>query len=284
MIRAVIADDERAARSRIQKLLQGHDDIEVVAEAEGGREVVSAVRRHAPDLLFLDIQMPGMSGFDALEALLDHAVALPVVIFVTAYDEYAIQAFEARAVDYLLKPFDDDRFRRALDHVRRRLRERRSDRIRRQLEVLLEHARTEAAGPGPDLTPSGEPASSGRGASGGDPAASAPDDAVLPVHRRGRIALVEVAQIDWIEAAGDYVRLHVGDDTHLIRGSMHEVAEKVGAAFVRIHRSTIVRKNVVQELSPRTHGDYDVVLRGGTRLRLSRSYRTEVAEALGIEL
>lgn len=270
MIRALIADDEAIARSRLRKLLREHDDIAVVGEAAGGREAVDAVRRHGPDLLFLDIQMPGVSGFGVLEALLADAARLPAVIFVTAYDEYAIRAFEVQAVDYLLKPFDDARFHQALEHARQRLRQERSEELRQRFAALLDERGEAASGRAGDTAPS---------------RASEPEEPpLIPVHRRGRIVLVEVPDIDWIEAAGDYVRLHVGDDTHLVRTSMSDIKEKVGEAFLRIHRSAIVRRDAVRELSPRTHGDYDVVLEDGTQLRLSRSYRDEVSEVLGIEL
>ena len=272
VIRAVIADDETAARSRIRKLLRAQPDVLVAAEAASGPETLEVVRRHEPDLLFLDIQIPGMSGFGVLEALLADSGRLPAVVFVTAYDEYALRAFEARAVDYLVKPFDDERFRAAVDHARQRLRERRSDRIRRHLEALLEEARIGAGG---------EETEARR------PAKDAPDadrPSLIPVRRRGRILLVETGDVDWIEAAGDYVRLHAGDETYLVRSSMNEMAAKVGQGFLRIHRSTVVRMDAVKELSPRTHGDYQVVLRDGTLLRLSRSYRAAAAAALDIEL
>lgn len=259
-LRALVVDDEPLGRERLRTLLADDPEVEIVGECADGRGAVEAVRDLAPDLVFLDVQMPLLDGFGVVSEV--GADAMPPVIFVTAYDEYAIRAFEARAVDYLLKPFDDERFRRALAHVRRRLREARSDRLRRRLQALLEHDPTENADP----------------ESGGDA------HPVIPVHRGGRIVLVEVPRIDWIEAAGDYVRLHVSENTYLLRSSMADVEERVGAGFLRIHRSTIVRKDAVKELAARTHGDYDVVLGDGTRLRLSRTYRRQAAEALGIEL
>lgn len=272
-IRTVIADDEAAARSRIRKLLREEQDVTLAAEAASGPETLDAVRRYDPDLLFLDIQMPGMDGFGVLEALLDDSSRLPVVVFVTAYDEYALRAFEARAIDYVLKPFDDERFREALNHARQRLRERRSDRIRRQVEALVEEARIGGA---PEGDAEASPPARAR------PGADGPSS--IPVRRRGRILLVAADDVDWIEAAGDYVRLHAGGETFLVRNSMNEMAERLGERFLRIHRSTIVRMDAVKELSPRTHGDYEVVLRDGTRLRLSRSYREAAAKALDIEL
>jgi two-component system LytT family response regulator len=254
-IRALIADDEAPARRRIRNLLRGRVEYEIVAEAKTGREAVKAVQAHRPDVLFLDIQMPGLTGFEVLSSL--DPVEVPITVFVTAYDDHAIRAFEAHAIDYLLKPFDDERFEAALHHAERRLRERDADKLSGDLRALLHHS----MGDGPSLSPT------------------------FAVRKRGSIELVPAADIDWIEAAGDYVRLHEGGRAHLLRATLRDVEERLDPrSFLRIHRSTIVRLDRIGRLIPRARGDYGVVLHDGTELRLSRTYRDVARVALGHEL
>jgi two-component system LytT family response regulator len=257
-IRALIADDEAPARRRIRNLLRHRDEYDVVAEAKTGPDTVSAVRTHRPDLLFLDIQMPGLTGFEVLSSL--DPAEVPITIFVTAYDDHAIRAFEAHAIDYLLKPFDDERFEAALHYAGRRLRERNAERLGGHLHALLNHA----VGDGPPSTPA---------------------RASFAVRKRDSIELVPAADIDWVEAAGDYVRLHAGGRAHLMRATLRDMEERLDRqSFLRIHRSTIVRLDRIGRLIPRARGDYGVVLRDGTELRLSRTYRERARVALGHEL
>jgi two-component system LytT family response regulator len=257
-IRALIADDEAPARRRIRNLLRDRDEYQIVAEAKTGPEAVNAVRTHRPDLLFLDIQMPGLTGFEVLSSLDPGEV--PITVFVTAYDDHAIRAFEAHAIDYLLKPFDDERFEAALKYAGRRLREREAERLSGDLRALLDHS-----------TAHGLPSSSTR--------------ATFAVRKRDSIELVPAADIDWIEAAGDYVRLHAAGRAHLIRATLRDLEERLDPqSFLRIHRSTIVRSDRIERLIPRARGDYEVVLRDGTELRLSRTYRDRARTALGHEL
>jgi two-component system LytT family response regulator len=212
---------------------------------------VTAIERASPDLLFLDVQMPELEGFELLRAV--GPSYAPAIVFVTAYDEYALRAFEVRAVDYLLKPFSAERFRSALTHARAQLTQRHATTIGRQILDLLPEIRRSS--PGRDR---------------------------IVVKSSGRIYFVRIADIDWCEAAGNYVRLHVGQQTHLVRDTMaHIEADLDPAQFVRIHRSAIVNVDRIQELQSSFGGEYVVLLRGGTRLTLSRGYRDGLQERLG---
>jgi two-component system, LytTR family, response regulator len=250
-IRTVIADDEPMARERVLSLLQQEDDVEVVAECTDGVQTVAAIQHHAPDLVFLDVQMPGVDGFGVIQAI--GADRMPTVVFVTAYDEYALRAFEVHALDYLLKPFGRDRFQETLKHARASLERRRAGDLGRRLLALVN-----------DIKP--EPPKLDR----------------LVVKSGGRVFFLRTDEIDWIEAAGNYVRLHLGDESHLFRETMNRMETRLDARrFVRIHRSRIVNAERIKELQPWFNGEHVVVLRNGTRLQLSRGYRDKLQEQLG---
>lgn len=239
-MKVAIVDDEPLARERIRTLLAHEADVEVVAECGEGRLAVEAVQALRPDLLFLDVQMPGMDGFDVLTAL--GVPRLPITIFVTAYDRYAIQAFEVNAVDYLLKPFSPKRLRAALDRARRELEKADGQEVGQRLVSMLEHI-------------------------GG----AKKYQRQLVVKQAGRIVFVRVEEIDWIEAEGNYVRLHAGGTSYLIRETMKGIETKLDPEqFVRIHRSTIVQADRIRELQPLFHGEHAVILRNGVRLVASR--------------
>lgn len=260
-LRVVVADDEPLARRRLRSLLRRHPEVEVVAEAASGPDAVEAVREHRPDVLFLDVQMPGMTGVEVMERLGPRAV--PAVVFVTAYDEHAVRAFEHHALDYLLKPVDDGRFDRTLARVRERLAERRASAVSDHLLRLL--AEREPAAPSPAAAPG-----------------SARYLSRVVLKSTGKINFVEVAEIDWIEADGDYLKLHTPKGAHLLRSTMAQMERQLDPSdFVRIHRSTMVRLGRVRELQPYFHGEYVVLLHDGTRLKLSRSYREQLQAALG---
>ena len=259
-LRVVVADDEALARRMLLGLLRAETELTVVAECSNGPETIAAVRAHAPDVLFLDVRMPGCSGLEVLEALGPHAVR--AVVFVTAFDDYAVAAFDHHALDYVLKPVNDDRFRDTVRRVRERLREQRSAQFADDAFQELMRA----------LRP-GHPRS---------------DETFLSrfiVRSSKSVVIVETADVDWIEADDDYARLHAGPRTHLVRETLTALERQLDPkVFVRIHRSAIVRLAHVKELLPAAHGDYVVRLNDGTKLRLSRSYRDRLGTALGTTL
>jgi two-component system LytT family response regulator len=251
-IRALIVDDEPLARERIRSLLRQEADVEVVGEAADGQSALQALRELRPDLLFLDVQMPGFDGFRLLEKL--DADQMPVTVLVTAFDRYALQAFEIHALDYLLKPFDRRRFQESLRRARDQLRQAPSEEFGRRMLALYKDI---ANGTGRYLER-------------------------LVVKSAGRVLFVPVSEIDWIEAAGNYVRLHQGTNEHLIRDTMNGLESKLDPKkFLRIHRSTMVNIDRVQELQPSFHGDYVVILSTGAQLTLSRGYRESIQDRLG---
>lgn len=256
MIRTLIVDDEELARRGIQTRLDRRADIEIVAEAENGRQAVAAVRELDPDLVFLDIGMPGMDGFGVVEAI--GVDAVPVLIFVTAYDRHALEAFEVHALDYLLKPIDDDRFEEAVDRAVERIRRGRASGIEERLEKLL-------AGM------SAPPENTGRDR--------------FVVRQRGRVEIVPAEQILWVEAAGDYVALHTADGTHLMRETMAAMESHLDPArFIRVHRSAIVHGDRVRRIESDESGGCVVVLHDGHRVRASRTYRERLERFLGESL
>ncbi|MGH9345873.1 MAG: LytR/AlgR family response regulator transcription factor [Vicinamibacterales bacterium] len=250
-IRTLVVDDEPIARERILSLLQQETDVEVIGECSDGLQAVSAIQQQSPDLVFLDVQMPGTDGFGVIQSI--GADRMPTVVFVTAYDEYALRAFEVHALDYLLKPFGKDRFEETLKHAREHLERRRAGDLGRRLLALVH-----------DLKP--EPQRLDR----------------LVVKSGGRVFFLRTDEIDWIEAAGNYVRLHLGEESHLFRETMNGMEGRLDARrFVRIHRSRIVNTEQIKELQPWFNGEYVVILRNGTRLTLSRGYREKLQEQLG---
>ena len=250
-IQTLIVDDEPLARERIRTLLKAERDVRVVGECSDGRRAVKAIRRHKPDLVYLDVQMPEMDGFDVLEAL--EAGEMPVVIFATAYDKYALRAFDVHALDYLLKPFDRERFETALARAREQIGKRRNGDINQRLLSLLADR-----------------------ASGQKPAQR------LVIKSGGRITFLRAGEIDWVEAAGNYLRLHVGKEEHLLRETMGGLEARLDPeSFLRIHRSTIVNLERVKQMQASFHGEYVVLLRDGTRLTLSRGYRDKLQKFLG---
>ena len=241
-IRVLLVDDEALARRRLRSLLRDQPDIEVVGECSDGAEAVRAIDSLAPDLVFLDVQMPEANGFDVIEAVgAEHA---PVVVFVTAYDRYALRAFEVHALDYVLKPFSRERFQDTVEHARAEVRRRREEgrgSAGDELAALLRELR--GARPWPER---------------------------IVVREGGRVAFLQVDEIDWIQSEGNYLRLHIGTDTHLVRGTIKGTVERLDPdRFVRISRSAIVNLDRVREVHPWSRGELVVVLRDGTQLPAS---------------
>lgn len=262
----LIADDETLARRRHLELLRGREGVRVAGECPNGRTTLASLREVKPDILFLDVQMPGLDGFEVLARL--EPEARPVVIFSTAYDEYALAAFDVHAVDYLLKPYSDARweeaFRRAMDVVRAH----RIGEVQEQLRGLLNEV----------VVPGG-----GAHSARSEQPSTRAYERRLAVPGRTGVSLVDVQALDWVEAAGDYARLHVGEESHLLRATMAELEGRLDPGeFVRIHRSAIVRLDRVQTLRSDSHGDYLAVLEGGTCLRVGRTYRDAVLRRVGL--
>ncbi len=250
-IKTLIIDDEPLAREKLRGFLERESDVEVIGECRDGREALETIEAEKPDLVFLDVQMPEMDGFEVLDNL--EPGALPTVVFVTAYDQYAIKAFDVHAVDYLLKPFDRERFGEALGRARAEHERRQAGDVKRQLLALLQDVESRRA----------------------------KYPTRLVIKSSGRVVFVRVDEIDWVDAAGNYVRIHAAGDSHMLRETMGRLEERLDPEkFLRIHRSTIVNIERIRELQQQFHGDYLVVLKIGQRLTLSRSYRDRIQELL----
>ncbi|MCI0415546.1 LytTR family DNA-binding domain-containing protein [bacterium] len=250
-IKTIIVDDEPLACRRIRRLLQSDDEVEVVAICTSGQEAVKAIEEHHPDLLFLDVQMPVMDGFGVLQAV-DPALQ-PQIIFVTAYDQYAIQAFEVHALDYLLKPFDRERFAKSVSRAKEMIHQNQQKAITKELLTIRDELRV-------------RPKYLDR----------------LVIRTGGRIFFLKTQEIDWIEAHGKYVTIHSGKESHLLREGISSLEGDLNPGkFARIHRSTIVNVDRIKELLPWFHGDCKILLNDGTELMLSRHYRQRLDELLG---
>jgi two-component system LytT family response regulator len=270
-IRVLIVDDEALARQRLEDLLAAEEGVEIAGTADNGDAAVRAIRELRPDLVFLDVQMPGKTGLEVVREVEPHN--MPVTIFVTAYDHFALQAFELAAVDYLVKPFDDERFEQAFRRARRLTRLEEVERLRDRLLAVL-HGEDPPAAPPPTTIAS-------------PPAAPQPKPAAylerIAVEMRGQVRVVPVEQIDFITASGPYAELHAGERTYVIRERMQTLEERLDPdRFFRIHRSVIVRLDRIETLLRGGGGDYAVQLRGGTRLKVSRSRVEELEQRIGV--
>jgi two-component system, LytTR family, response regulator len=244
IMRIIVVDDEPIAREGLRALLAGDPEMQVVAECGDGAAAIEAIRHHRPDLVFLDVQMPDVDGFDVLRALAGEP--MPAIVFVTAYDKYAVRAFDVHAVDYLLKPFDDARFAEALARAKARRGEAMTERIAKLLDERPKR---------------------------------------VLVKDGGRVLFLKADEIDWIEAADYYVKLHVAGKVHMLRESMAALEARLDSAtFFRVHRSAIVNLERVRELQPYSKRENVLVLRDGTKLRLTRSRRERLAALLGQRL
>jgi two-component system LytT family response regulator len=262
-IRVLIVDDEPLARQRIEDLLARETGVEIVGTADNGNAAVDAIRSLHPDLLFLDVQMPGKTGLDVARSI--GPESMPATIFVTAYDQHALQAFDLAALDYLVKPFDDERFEQAFRRARRMINLEETGRLHERLRMLLgeEPTRSESERP-PSKIPERHLER-------------------IAVESKGKVRFVPVDEIDYIAASGPYAELVVGGRRHLIRETMQALEERLDPnRFMRVHRSAIVQLDRVDTLLRGAGGDYEIQLKDGTRLRVSRTRRDELAQRLGV--
>ena len=260
-IRTILVDDEPLAIQGLELRLEPHEDIEIIDTCLNGREAIRAIKTHKPDLVFLDIQMPGFDGFSVIQGLME--VEPPLFVFVTAYSDHAIRAFEADAADYLMKPVDEGRLADTLDRVRLRLAEKRSAEEAGRLKEVLAEVAPEAAENMPD---------------GNDGPAANRFEKLINVKDRGQIFRVDVDTIERIDAAGDYMCIYTGDNTLILRETMKDLEKRLDPRrFQRVHRSTIVNLDLVRQVKPHTNGECFLVLDSGAQVKVSRSYRDVVA-------
>ncbi len=259
-IRTILVDDEPLAIQGLEIRLQAHEDVEIIERCSNGREAIRAIKTHKPDLVFLDIQMPGFDGFSVVQGLME--VEPPLFVFVTAYSDHALRAFEAQAVDYLMKPVEEARLADTLDRVRQRLNEKRgAGEVEKLKEVLAEHAPDAVT----DLSEGGEVASSRF-------------EKLINIKDRGQIFRVDVDTIEMIEAAGDYMVINTGDNSLVLRETMKDLEKRLDPRrFQRVHRSTIVNLDLVKQVKPHTNGECFLLLESGAQVKVSRSYRDVVA-------
>ena len=253
-IKALIVDDEPLARERIRDMLETDPEIEIVRECSSGQEAIEAAEQSSTDLIFLDVEMPGKDGFAVLEELGPERI--PAVVFITAYDQYAVRAFEFYALDYLLKPFDQERFEKAVRRAKAHIRNEKSENVTERILSALEEIKS-------------RPVHLER----------------LVIKMNGHVFFVKTEDIDWLEAEGNYVRLHAGKESYLLRDTISALESQLDPKrFVRVHRSAIVNIDRIQELQPWFHGEYRIILGEGVQLTLSRSYREKLHELLGRQL
>ncbi|MES1976032.1 MAG: LytTR family DNA-binding domain-containing protein [Pseudomonadota bacterium] len=260
-IRTILVDDEPLAIQGLELRLAAHEDVEIIDKCQNGREAIRSIKTHKPDLVFLDIQMPGFDGFSVVQGLME--VEPPLFVFVTAYSDHALKAFEAQAVDYLMKPVEESRLADTLDRVRQRLAEKRGiEEVDRLKEVLAEVA----------------PDSVENLADGGDQVSANRFEKLINIKDRGQIFRVDVDTIERIDAAGDYMCIYTGDNTLILRETMKDLEKRLDPRrFQRVHRSTIVNLDLVKEVKPHTNGECFLVLGSGAQVKVSRSYRDVVA-------
>lgn len=264
-LRVLIVDDELLARQRLEDLLARKEEVDLIGMAVNGHQAVEAIRSQAPDLVFLDVQMPGLTGMDVVREI--GPERMPAVIFVTAYDQYALKAFEVSALDYLLKPFEDERFEQAFARAVKTLEVRQMGEMAGRLVALLQAGEGNAQPTAPVSTK--PPAYLER----------------IAVEMRGQVKVVSVKHIDYITASGPYAELHVGEDTYLIRERMQTLEDRLDPkVFFRIHRSAIVKLECIESLLRGVGGDYAVRLNDGRRLKVSRNRRETLEQRLGLTL
>ncbi len=269
VLSTIIVDDEALARKGLAIRLQAHQDIKVIAQCNNGREAIEAIRAYQPDLMFLDIQMPGIDGFEVMEAIIEQQLKLPMVVFVTAFDQYALKAFEVHAFDYLLKPVDETRLTQAIDKIREKIiGEENSIHKEKLIRLVSDVTGNDCAEILYDLEHN-------------KPVVYEHYSDVLAIKDAGEVSRVPVKDIIWIDAAGDYMCVHTQDNTHILRKTMKQLEESLDPKhFIRSHRSTIVNKHFVDKFCSQLNGEYYLVLKNGKELKVSRSYKEKVKQAV----
>ncbi|MBB4631043.1 LytR/AlgR family response regulator transcription factor [Sphingosinicella soli] len=263
-IRTILVDDEPLAIKGLEMRLEAFDDIEIIERCANGREAIRAIKTHKPDVVFLDIQMPGFDGFSVVNGLAD--IEPPLVVFVTAYNEFALKAFDAHAVDYLMKPVDEARLAATMERVRQRLGEKNAGAEKDRLRELLQEVAPAAAA---DIKSAPEPHAASR------------FERMINIKDRGQIFRVDVESIERIDAAGDYMCIYTGDNTLILRETMKDLEKRLDPRiFKRVHRSTIVNLDQVKQVKPHTNGECFLKLGSGAEVKVSRSYRDVVARFL----
>ncbi len=261
-IRTIIVDDETLARRGLTLRLEKYQDIEIIAECRNGREALSTIEELSPDLIFLDIQMPGINGFEVVRKL--QSDTMPLVVFVTAFDQYAVEAFDIHAVDYILKPIEDERLSTAVKRVRQHMVQTDSENQKKRLMDLITNITGET------------PAKIDQMIAGEDYQTETYPEKIA-IKDRGEITLVPSKEIAWVDAAGDYMCIHAQEQVHVLRSTMKNLIEKLNPnSFQRIHRSTIVNLEMIEKVCSHINGEYYLVLKGGSRLKMSRSYRDKI--------
>jgi two-component system LytT family response regulator len=282
-IRVLIVDDEPLARRRVAELLGEESGVDIVGTATSGAEAIAAIRAHAPDVVFLDVQMPDGTGLDVVREI--GPDAMPVTIFVTAYDHYALKAFDAAAVDYLVKPYDDERFEQAFRRARRAVEAESVRRLSGQLLAALQAVQGAPSAPSAPSVPSAQASSASTPAPAPNAAAPARPEYLerIAVEVRGQVRVVPVAKVQYITASGPYVEIHTPEKTYLIREQMQVLEDRLDPErFFRVHRSAIVRLDLIEGLTRNPSGDYTVQLKGGLTLKVSRSRSEELERRMGI--
>ena len=261
----IIVDDESLARKGLEVRLKQHQHIDIITHCHNGREAIAAVRAYQPDLMFLDIKMPELDGFQVVESIIKQGLKLPMVIFVTAFDQFALQAFEVHAYDYLLKPIDDERLSQAIDKVKTKISSEKSEQDKHKLIQLVS-----------DVT-GNDYSTILRDLDSNDTMTASHYADILPVKDVGKLFRVPVSSILWIEAAGDYMCVHTNENTHILRKTMKQLEAFLNPRqFIRSHRSTILNKNYIDKFCSQINGEYYVVMKNGKELKVSRSYKDKV--------
>lgn len=268
-LKVIIVDDEPLARKGLAIQLKLFDDVELVTQCSNGREAIEAIRAYSPDLIFLDIQMPGINGFEVIQSLVDQEIPLPQVVFVTAFDQYAIKAFDVHALDYILKPADEERLSQTMDKVRNFIEQQENSLHKSQLVEFV----SEVTGNNTEniLAELAE----------NKPVNLNKYSDILAIKDAGEVSRVPVKDILWIDAAGDYMCVHTLENTHILRKTMKELEAMLDPnQFIRSHRSTIVNKNYIQKFCSQLNGEYYLIMSTGKELKVSRSYKEKVKFAV----